>query len=102
MIYADWGSKHFCGLAEMLSYQPGMSTDLWEGDVVYAGSVVSVLLSRIRLTTYSAMLVRWLYCKLVTYDEIKRNVVFDDNESVTQMWNGMQYVLMRSQILSHI
>ncbi|GAB7350377.1 hypothetical protein MBLNU459_g1002t3 [Dothideomycetes sp. NU459] len=74
-LYSVPGSKHFCGLAEMLSYQSGMSTDQWEGDTVYSG----------------AMLVRWLYCKFVTYDEIRRTVVFDEDESVTQMWNGMHY-----------
>lgn len=45
------------------------------------------------------MVVRWLYCKLVTYDEIRRNVVFNEGESVTQMWNGMQYVASKRWIL---
>lgn len=39
------------------------------------------------------MVIKWLYCKIVPYDEV-RAVVNEkfENESATQMWNGMQSV----------
>lgn len=42
------------------------------------------------LTADSALIIRWLYCKLVSFDEARRVETYNVKESVTQMWNGMQ------------
>lgn len=84
-------SKHLCGLAEILDVEPATTTDFWEEDTVYTGSVDLKNGSRSLLTGGSALVTRWLFCKVVPYDEI-RNLVDSKHEGVsaTQMWNGMQ------------
>jgi hypothetical protein len=43
-----------------------------------------------KLTTTSAMMIQWKYCKLVPYDEVIPLVEGKiDQGSITQMWNGM-------------
>jgi hypothetical protein len=36
------------------------------------------------------MVIRWLYCKLVAFEETKHLEGGTAQQSITQMWNGMQ------------
>lgn len=91
IILANNHSKHFCGLAEVLDCNPKEITDFWEESITYEGYVEHTAVVNACLTISSTMDLRWLYCKVVPYDEIRR--VVEPNHptvSTTQMWNGMQ------------
>lgn len=69
-------SKHFSGLAELRDISDDTVTDFWSDGSIFKGSMV----------------LRWLYCKVVPYEYVRRAVAkTGEEESATQMWNGMHY-----------
>ncbi|KAH0409703.1 hypothetical protein KCU90_g20596, partial [Aureobasidium melanogenum] len=74
------GSKHFCGLSELQAFDPGVKTDFWDKET---GKWVKV---------QGSMMISWTYNKLVPYEEVIPLVEGKiDQQSITQMWNGMYY-----------
>lgn len=43
---------------------------------------------------HSAFVLRWIYCKTVDFDDIRKVDATHGGDSVTQMWNGMQLVFL--------
>lgn len=71
-------SKHFCGLSELQAFNPNIKTDFWDKE---AGKWIKL---------QGSMMIQWIYCKLVAYDEVIPLVEGKvDQGSITQMWNGM-------------
>ncbi|KAH0163567.1 hypothetical protein KCU82_g7407, partial [Aureobasidium melanogenum] len=74
------GSKHFCGLSELQAFDPDVKTDFWDKET---GKWVKV---------QGSMMISWTYNKLVPYEEVIPLVEGKiDQQSITQMWNGMYY-----------
>lgn len=90
-------SKQYCGFAEVQGYDPHMTTHFPGEDQPYQGQVThrATLAYMGDTDEGRSFILRWVYCKFVSFDEIRKVDLTHQGDSVTQMWNGMQWVIAR-------